>query len=275
MARKPRSEEHLVQLTPQQPEELPHGDEKQHEEEQRRAKLMSVAQQITRIMDILVERDTSERALATLAADVLTVDSWQLRYMTVERLGRQILLNRDYTQEELQQWLIPYALSDQEDCVRRAAIKLLTDIDALGKSATEDPESVVRRRAVMRLMDFLENEAACAALGKVALNDPESALRLNALLAINDQTVLAQIAMTDAVADLRKAATQKLRVQDDLAYVAITDNDLQVRLAAAMLITEPQALARAAQKIVAGPLHSAEDLSGEIDAIASELPTFG
>ena len=198
------------------------------------------------IMDGLVETDCEPRALDGLAQNGLTADVWYLRYMVVERLGRQILLNDSYDQAELQQWLIPYAIEDQKSYVRRAAIKHLTDIPALGKSSSGDAEPIVRKKAVEQLFKFLKKKEALEALGVVALSDPEADLRLMAVLKVVDQEVIAKVAREDVVPEIRQAATKKLTGQDVLAWIAINDATLLVRSTAAELMTDVQALVKAA-----------------------------
>jgi len=198
------------------------------------------------IMDNLVETDCEPQALETLAKNGLAADVWYLRYMVVERLGRQILLGDGYDQAQLQQWLIPYALDDQKSYVRRAAIKHLTDIPALGKSSSGDAEPIVRKKAIEQLFKFLKKKEALDALGVVALNDPEADLRLMAVLKVIDQDVIARVAREDVVPEIRQAATKKLTGQDVLAWIAINDPTLLVRSTAAELMTDVQALVKAA-----------------------------
>ncbi|MDR1734943.1 MAG: hypothetical protein LBR73_08710 [Oscillospiraceae bacterium] len=255
-------------------------------EAQMTAMIQKRDEEARQIMDTLVETDTEPNALSALAVTGKEADLWQLRYMVVERLGRQILIDKDYAQADLQAWLVPYALSDDSTYVRRAAIKLLTDIAALHKAATEDAESIVRRRAILRLFDFVEQADALAALNAVSLGDPESELRMMAVLKIVDQPTLATVSREDSVPAIRKAAAQKLTSQDDLAYVAINDIDVQVRAAAGALITDATALAKAAQAqaeaaakaaepepepIYAEPISALPDAQAALDTLADEL----
>jgi len=214
------------------------------------------------IMDVLVEHDTQPRALEGIASGGLEVGVWYLRYMVVERLGRQILLGGDYSQVELQQWLVPYALGDEKSYVRRAAIKHLTDIDALGKASSMDGEPIVRKKAVEQLIKFLDKAEALEALAAVALHDPEPELRHMSVLKILDQKAIAQVAKNDAEPAIRQAATRKLTGQADLAWIAINDPNLMVRSSAAELMTDVTALVKAASDLAAiksAPVEAPED----------------
>jgi len=245
-------------------------EERQRQEEaekaRKREELRTLARQQEQmekgIMDSLVETDAEPRALEGLAEDGLTADVWYLRYMVVERLGRQILLNDGYPQAELQQWLIPYALDDQKSYVRRAAIKHLTDIPALAQSSSGDAEPIVRKKAIEQLFKFLKKKEALDALGVVALGDPEADLRLMATLKIVDQEVIAKVAKEDVVPEIRQAATKKLTSQDVLAWIAINDATLLVRSTAAELMTDVQALVKAAT-ITAAPVPGDAEIAEE------------
>ncbi len=198
------------------------------------------------IMDSLVETDDSPRALEALVRHSRGVNEWYLRYMTVEKLGRQILLDADYAQEELQAWLIPFALEDANSYVRRAAIKHLTDIPALTQASSMDAEPCVRKRAIRRLFCFAEMPEALEALNAVSLSDPEPELRLMAVGRIIDQETLAAVAKGDVEPTLRQAATGKLTGQDVLAWVLLNDQTVQVRSTAAERMTDVNALVQAA-----------------------------
>jgi hypothetical protein len=67
-----------------------------------------------------------------------------------------------------------------------------------------------------------------------------------ATLKIVDQEVIAQVAKGDVVPEIRQAATRKLTGQDVLAWIAINDATLLVRSTAAELMTDVQALVKAA-----------------------------
>ena len=232
-------------------EELPPLVNHEEEERARRreellalAKLQEDAEQ--KIMDCLVENDTAPGALAGLAASGLEIAAWSLRYMIVERIGRQILLNTDYTQDDLQSWLVPYALGDEKSYVRRAAIKHLTDISTLARASSEDAEPIVRKKAIEQLLKFTRKEDALAALNVVATNDPVPELRLMAVLHIVDQDVIAQVAKTDVEPSIRQAATKKLTSQEVLGWLTINDPTPLVRSTAAELMTDVTALVKAA-----------------------------
>jgi len=244
MAKKNRDDFAVVDLQQQQEQER----QRQAEAEKARwldeLRAMELAEQS--VMDILVEADIEPRALEELAAKGLEVNVWSLRYMIVERLGRQILLGEDYTQAELQQWLAPYALSDEKSYVRRAAIKHLTDIDALAKSSSGDAEPIVRKKAIEQLFKFLDKADALEALNVVSLNDPVPELRHMAVLRIVDQDVIAQVAKTDVESAIRQSATKKLTSQDVLAWITINDATPAVRSTAAELMTDVSALVKAA-----------------------------
>ncbi|MDR2525191.1 MAG: hypothetical protein LBC83_03195 [Oscillospiraceae bacterium] len=228
-------------------------DQKLHAVEQERERIRSLAEQRSQnersIMERLVETDDQPRALAGLQETALGVNEWYLRYMAVEKLGRQILLEGEYKQEELQAWLAPFALSDANSFVRRAAIKHLTDLSALAKASSADAEPCVRKRAILRLFDFIGDAAALEALNRVALHDAEAELRLMAVENIVDQAALATVAKTDTEAHLRCAATRKLTGQDDLAWVLLNDQIMQVRSAAAERMTDVNALVKTAAAI--------------------------
>ncbi|MDR3313146.1 MAG: hypothetical protein LBS96_01670 [Oscillospiraceae bacterium] len=198
------------------------------------------------IMDGLVETDTQPRALEALVQSSLEVNEWYLRYMVIEKLGRQILLASDYTQEELQAWLVPFALNDANSFVRRAAIKHLTDLTALAQASANDAEPCVRKRAVKRLFCFLDAPAALEALDAVSCHDPEAELRLMAVERIVDQSVLAIVAKSDVEPTIRQAATRKLTGQDVLAWVLLNDPTVQVRSTAAERMTDVSALVQTA-----------------------------
>jgi len=252
MAKKTYTED--VSMEEQQRQQRLAEDDRLRREEEEKARKREELRALARqqemaeklIMDGLVEMDCQPRALETLAANGLAADVWYLRYMVVERLGRQILLGEGYDQAELQQWLIPYALDDQKSYVRRAAIKHLTDIPALAGSSSGDAEPIVRKKAVEQLFKFLKKKEALDALGVVALSDPEAGLRLMAVLKIVDQEVIAKVAREDVMPEIRQAATRKLTGQDVLAWIAINDSTLLVRSTAAELMTDVQALVKAA-----------------------------
>jgi hypothetical protein len=250
MAKKPRSEEAVEEEQLRLQAESERQQQEEAEKARKREELRALARQQEQseksIMDVLVEYDTQPRALEGIAASGQEANVWYLRYMVVERLGRQLLLGGDYTQEELQAWLIPYALNDEKSYVRRAAIKHLTDIPALGKSSSMDGEPIVRKKAVERLFQFSNQKAALEALGAVALHDPEPELRHMAVLKIVDQKVIAQAARNDVEPVIRQAATRKLTGQGDLAWIAINDPNLLVRSTAAELMTDVKALVKVA-----------------------------
>ena len=250
MAKKNRADETVEEEQLRQQAEAERQRQEEAEKARKREELRALAKQQENneksIMDVLVEHDTQPRALEGIAAGGLEVGVWYLRYMVVERLGRQILLGGDYTQAELQQWLIPYALGDEKSYVRRAAIKHLTDIEALGKASSMDGEPIVRKRAVEQLFKFLEKKEALEALAAVALHDPEPELRHMSALKIVDQKAIAQVAKNDVEPVIRQAATRKLTGQADLAWIAINDPNLMVRSTAAELMTDVSALVKAA-----------------------------
>ena len=218
------------------------------------------------IMDLLVESDTQPRALEQLALSGMEAGVWYLRYMVVERLGRQILLNADYSQEELQQWMIPFALHDEKSFVRRAAIKHLTDIQALAQSSSGDAEPVVRKKAVEQLFKFEKKAAALEALNNVALGDPEPELRHMATMRIVDQKAIARVAKEDVESAIRQAATRKLTGQADLAWIAINDPTLLVRSTAAELMTDVTALVKAAAEIAPVSFEQEKEVTKELEA---------
>jgi HEAT repeat protein len=250
MAKKPRAEEIAEEELLRQQAEAERQQQEEAEKARKREELRALARQQELnekgIMDVLVEHDEQPRALEGVAVGGLDANVWYLRYMVVERLGRQILLGGGYTQEELQEWLIPYALNDEKSYVRRAAVKHLTDIPALGKSSSMDGEPIVRKKAVEQLFKFLDKKEALEALGAVALHDPEPELRHTAVLKIVDQKVIAQVARNDVEPVIRQAATRKLTGQGDLAWIAINDPNLLVRSTAAELMTDVKALVKAA-----------------------------
>jgi len=250
MAKKTRADEIAEEEQLRQQAEAERQRQEEAEKARKREELRALAKQQENneksIMDVLVEHDTQPRALEGIAAGGLEVGVWYLRYMVVERLGRQILLGGDYTQGELQQWLIPYALNDEKSYVRRAAIKHLTDIDALGKASSMDGEPIVRKKAVEQLFKFLDKNEALEALAAVALHDPEPELRHMSVLKIVDQKAIAQVAKNDVEPVIRQAATRKLTGQADLAWIAINDPNLMVRSTAAELMTDVSALVKAA-----------------------------
>jgi len=250
MAKKTRAEEIAEEEQMRLQEEAERLRQEEAEKARKREELRALARQQElnekSIMDVLVEHDTQPRALEGIANGGLEAGVWYLRYMVVERLGRQILLGGDYTQEELQEWLIPYALNDEKSYVRRAAVKHLTDIPALGKSSSMDGEPIVRKKAVQQLFKFLDKQEALEALGAVALHDPEPELRHMSVLKIVDQKVIAQAARNDVEPVIRQAATRKLTGQGDLAWIAINDPNLLVRSTAAELMTDVKALVKAA-----------------------------
>lgn len=244
MAKKTRDELAAEEVQRQQEEERRRREEAEKARWREELKAMELAEQS--VMDCLVEGDAAPRALESLAADGLAVNVWSLRYMIVERLGRQILLDCDYAQEELQQWLVPYALQDEKSYVRRAAIKHLTDIDALAKSSSGDAEPIVRKKAVEQLFKFLDQPEALEALNVVAVNDPVPELRHMSVLRIVDQEVIAQVAKEDVEPLIRQAAAKKLTSQSVLAWITINDPTPLVRSTAAELMTDVTALVKAA-----------------------------
>ncbi|MDR2753347.1 MAG: hypothetical protein LBB50_03455 [Oscillospiraceae bacterium] len=250
MAKKNRSEEIATEELQRQQAEAERLRQEEADKARKREELRAMARQQEQsektIMDLLVENDEAPRTLETLAVQGREVNLWSLRYMITERLGLQILLGGDYTQAELQEWLIPYALHDEKSYVRRAAIKHLTDIAALAHASSKDAEPVVRKKAVEQLFKFLEQKEALEALNVVALGDSEPDLRHMAVLRIVDQTVIAKVAKTDAEPVIRQSATKKLTSQADLAWVAIHDATVQVRATAAELMTDVRALVKAA-----------------------------
>ena len=217
---------------------------RRREELRAMAKRQELAEQS--IMDCLVESDTEPRALEGMAISGLDINLWSLRYMIVERLGRQILLDADYTQQELQAWLIPYALGDEKSYVRRAAIKHLTDIPALAKASSQDAEPIVRKKAIEQLFKFLDKPDALEALNAVALGDPMPDLRHMAVLRIVDQNVIAKVAKEDVEPVIRQSATKKLASQEVLAWITINDPTPLVRATAAELMTDVSALVKIA-----------------------------
>lgn len=250
MAKKNRAEEIVESEQLRQQAEAERLRQEEAEKARKREELRALARQQElnekNIMDVLVEQDEQPHALEGVAKSGLEANVWYLRYMVVERLGRQILINENYAQEDLQQWLIPYALSDEKSYVRRAAIKHLTDIPALAKSSSADGEPIVRKKAVEQLFKFIDQEAALEALGEVSLHDPEPELRHMSVLKIVDQKVIAQVAKTDVEPVIRQAATRKLTGQAELAWIAINDPNLLVRSTAAELMTDVSALVKAA-----------------------------
>ncbi|MDR1927565.1 MAG: hypothetical protein LBQ33_02875 [Oscillospiraceae bacterium] len=244
-----------------QPESAAKNESRLHEAEAQRRQMLEQEQARIRqlaekrgqneysIMEGLVEGDLQPRALKKIAADALAVSEWYLRFMVVEKLGRQVLLDVDYTKDELQSWLTPFALEDSNSYIRRAAIKHLTDLTALAKASSEDAEPCVRSKAVERLFCFLDTPEALEALNRVTLQDPEPALRHMAVKRIVDQSVLAKAAKEDAEPEIRKSATEKLSGQDDLAWVLLNDSSVLVRSAAAERMTDVKALVQAAAKV--------------------------
>ena len=205
------------------------------------------------VMKALVEQDEEPGVLAQLATQGTQLELWYLRYMIVERIGRQILLNSGNAQSELQAWLSPYALQDEKSTVRRTAIKHLTDISTLTQAATGDAEQIVRKKAIEQLLKFVKKAEALAALNLVAANDPIPDLRMLAVCNIVDQDVIAHIAKTDVEPAIRQAAARKLTSQQTLAWLAIHDQALQVRSTAAELMTDISALVKAAAAPPAQP----------------------
>jgi hypothetical protein len=250
-----------VAINKRKPEELEEERLKQEQElarqralEQEKERIRALAerrgQNERSVMDSLVEGDTQPRALEELSRLALDVNEWYLRYMVVEKLGRQILLDQEYAQEDLQKWLAPFALRDANSYVRRAAIKWLTDLEALGEASSKDAETIVRKKAVERLFDFLDFPAALDALGEVALRDKEPELRHMAVLKIVDQAVLAKVSREDTEPAIRQSATQKLTGQDDIAWVLLNDTTVLVRSTAAQRMTNVSALVQAAERVV-------------------------
>lgn len=235
-----------------QEEELQRQQALEQEKERIRSLAEQRGQNERNVMDSLVETDALPRALEGLALGARGVNEWYLRYMVVEKLGRQILLDADYAQGELQAWLIPFALEDANSYVRRAAVKHLTDIPALTQASSMDAEPCVRKRAIIRLFCFVEVAGALEALNAVALNDPVPELRLMAVECIIDQTTLAAVARGDIEAHIRQAATRKLTGQDVLAWVLLNDPTVQVRSTAAERMTDVNALVQAAVKTKGG-----------------------
>jgi len=217
---------------------------RRREEYLARAKQQEDAEQT--VMKALVEQDEEAGVLEQLATQGVQLELWYLRYMIVERIGRQILLNNGYAQNQLQTWLAPYALHDEKSCVRRTAIKHLTDISTLTQAATGDAEQIVRKKATEQLLKFVKKAEALAALNLVATNDPIPDLRMLAVCNIDDQDVIAHVAKTDVEPTIRQAAARKLTSQETLAWLAIHDSALQVRSTAAELMTDISALVKAA-----------------------------
>jgi hypothetical protein len=205
-------------------------------------------------MQALVEQDTEPGVLEQLATQGTQLELWYLRYMIVERIGRQILLNNGYTQGELQGWLSPYALQDEKSSVRRTAIKHLTDISTLTQAATGDAEQAVRKKAIEQLLKFAKKKDAQAALGLIATNDPTPDLRMLAVCNIVDQDVIAQIAKTDVEPAIRQAATHKLTSREALAWLAVNDQDFRVRSTAAELLPDMARLLKASAAMTPPPL---------------------
>ena len=256
----------------QQEEERLRQEESEKSRRREELRAMAKQQEIAErnIMDCLVETDTEDRALENLAQIGLDVSVWSLRYMVVERLGRQILIDADYTQEELQQWLIPYALGDEKSYVRRAAIKHLTDIEALAKSSSGDAEPIVRKKAIEQLFKFLDQAAALEALNVVSLSDSVSDLRHMAVLRIVDQDVIAKVAKEDVEPVIRQSATKKLTSQDALAWLTINDPTQLVRSTAAELMTDVTALVKAASQPKAGEATPEAEEAAVEEAAAEE-----
>jgi len=267
MAKKNRAEEMAGEDLLRQQEAAERMRWEEAEKARKREELRNLAKQQElsekNIMDLLVENDTQPGALEQLALSGMEAGVWHLRYMVVERLGRQILLNAEYSQEELQQWIIPYALHDEKSFVRRAAIKHLTDIQALTQSSSGDAEPVVRKKAVEQLFKFEKKPAALEALNHVALNDPEPELRHMATLRIVDQQTIARVAKEDVEPAIRQAATRKLTGQADLAWIAINDPTLLVRSTAAELMTDVSALVKAAAETAPLSYEGKEDPAEE------------
>ncbi|MDR2647450.1 MAG: hypothetical protein LBB67_04935 [Oscillospiraceae bacterium] len=246
--------------------------------EQEKARLQQLSEQRAanehNIMRLLVEDDQEPRALEEVSAVALEVGEWYLRLMVVERLGRQILLGGDYTPEELQEWLIPYAVGDPNTYVRRAAIKHLTNIPALARASSADPESVVRKKAVEQLKLYIDQPEALTALGEVAMGDDEAFLRSLALAPLTDQIVIATVAKTDAVPEIRKEATQKLTEQEDLAWLMIKDETELVRAAAGELLTDITAVAKVTAALKAAqsePSVTPEEIDEALDDLEKSL----
>jgi hypothetical protein len=250
MAKKTRAEELAEEEVQRQQEAAERARQEEAEKARRREELRNLAKQQEQyeksIMDLLVENDAQPNALEQLASSGREAGVWYLRYMVVERLGRELLIKGEYTPEQLQQWLIPYALQDEKSFVRRASIKHLTDIPALAQASSGDAEPIVRKKAIEQLFKFEKKAAALEALDAVALNDPEPELRHMATLRIVDQNVIAQVAKQDVEPDIRKSATKKLTSQTDLAWIAINDPTLAVRSTAAKLMTDVSALVKMA-----------------------------
>ncbi|MDR0531744.1 MAG: hypothetical protein LBG83_06765 [Oscillospiraceae bacterium] len=250
MAKKTRADELAEEELLRQQAEAERQRQEEAEKARKREELRALAKQQEQyektIMEVLVEGDTAPHALEQLAMQGMEAGVWYLRYMVVERLGRQILLGGDYSQADLQAWLIPYALKDEKSFVRRAAIKHLTDIPALAQASSCDAEPLVRKKAVEQLFLYESKPEALEALGAVALGDPEADLRHMAVLHIVDQKVIAKSAKEDVEPTIRQSATKKLTGQADLAWIAINDPTLLVRSTAAELMTDVTALVKAA-----------------------------
>ncbi|MDR3313147.1 MAG: HEAT repeat domain-containing protein [Oscillospiraceae bacterium] len=111
-----------------------------------------------KIIMLLNKAATQPGDMEALVGEGMEREEWYIRYMVVEMLGLQMVLNTsNYTPDELQAWLVPFALHDSNSYVRRAAVKNLTDLPTLKMAACHDEDPSVRAKAVEQLLRFLEN----------------------------------------------------------------------------------------------------------------------
>ncbi|MDR1012045.1 MAG: hypothetical protein LBM04_13140 [Opitutaceae bacterium] len=118
----------------------------------------------------------------------------------------------------------------------KAAVKKLTDQDALAHVAKNDESKFVRIVAVKKLTDQ-------AVLVCIAKNDKDSDVRWAAVEKLTDQTLLADIAKYDENKYVCMAAVKKLTDQALLVDVAKNAKYFDVRIAAVEKLTDHALLA--------------------------------
>lgn len=144
----------------------------------------------------------------------------------------EALAELDLAQEKDAGILLKLAREDSEPAVRRAAVALLTDVDAINQIQKRDLEAQVRDAATARLHDLLA--------GKVpGLDLPQRLAQLQRITA--PQTLIHLIREADAM-ELRIAAIARLDDEIYLDDIARNSSIAKLRLAAAERISTPSLL---------------------------------
>jgi len=117
------------------------------------------------------------------------------------------------------------ARTHEDNYVRAAAARSITDQDVLAEIVRTDEDNYVRKVAVRSI-------TAQAVLDNIARTNSNWLVRAEAVRSITDQAVLAERACTDEDWYVRKVAALSITAQEVLEEIVRTDSDPRVRYAA-------------------------------------------